>query len=96
MILPADKFDPFPLSGAAAKVARMHQSPQYSEDRANQCDLLTDERYTDWHPARISDRKLLELAERLESVRSLGDAFAELALSDDAAQRVNRLRSATG
>jgi len=58
-----------------------------AEDRAKP-GPLTDEQAEDWHPARISDRKLLELAGRLETVRRLGGAFAEVALSDQAKDRL--------
>jgi len=52
---------------------------------------LTDELDPAWRPSRISDRKLMELADRLKRVQRLGGAFARIGWSDQAKQRVEEL-----
>ena len=76
------------MTGAAAKAAGMRLPHEMTDDRAEPKDQIKDDRSRDWHPARISDRKLLELADQLESMRSLGGAFACIALSDQAQHRL--------
>jgi hypothetical protein len=44
-------------------------------------------------PSRISDRKLLELVERLDRLRQLGGPFAEVELSPSLRVRLDLLRS---
>ena len=44
-----------------------------------------------WHPAKISDRKLIELRQRLVKVQRLGGPFALIELSDMARQRLAAL-----
>ncbi len=52
---------------------------------------LMDERTCDWHPQRISDRKLLELQSRMERLKRLGDTFVGLSFSEEAQARLDRL-----
>ena len=55
-------------------------------------DPLTDEQDEKGHPSRISDRKLLELVERLERIRQLGGPFAEVKLSPRLRVRLDLLK----
>ncbi|MDX1565607.1 MAG: hypothetical protein R3236_09390 [Phycisphaeraceae bacterium] len=45
-----------------------------------------------WHPARISDRKLLELVDQLERLRQLGGPFAKVGLSPPLQHRLAELK----
>ncbi len=81
--------------GAVAKAAGMRQ-PSESIDARIQPDVpLMDEQTKGWQPGRISDRKLIELANRLEAIRTLGGAFAHVALSDEAQQRLVQIEENT-
>ena len=80
--------------GAAAKDAGTRQLPRSRSNPSQPQDLLTDERSEDWHPARISDRKLIELASRLDKVRRAGSAFADIDLSLEARERLKRIAPA--
>ncbi len=62
-----------------------------SFDQVQSAQKLTDEQAARWHPATISDRKLLELQKRLVMVRRYGGAFADIALSPDAQRRLDAL-----
>jgi hypothetical protein len=53
---------------------------------------LTDELDGMGQPSRISDRKLLELVERLERLRQLGGPFAEVELSPPLRVRLDLLK----
>lgn len=70
----------------------MRTSPETARTHARTAATLKDERLASWHPDRISDRKLIELANRLEKVQRLGDAFADIALASPLHQRLDRLR----
>jgi hypothetical protein len=52
---------------------------------------LTDEQPEAWHPAKLSDRKLLELHRRLVKVRALGGAFALIEFSPQVQSRLREL-----
>jgi MraZ protein len=52
---------------------------------------LKDERTEDWHPSRISDRKLLELRARLDRLRRTGDTFALVRFSTQVETRIGEL-----
>lgn len=51
-----------------------------------------DDNCLDWHPAALNDDALLELHRRLVKVQGLGDAFADVRLSE---QMTDRLRELT-
>jgi hypothetical protein len=63
-------------------------SPATSIDQVQTTDPSTEGPSTAWHPAELSDRKLLELHRRLVRVQRHGDAFAHLQFSPQAAQRL--------
>ncbi|MEX2672534.1 MAG: hypothetical protein WD294_10530 [Phycisphaeraceae bacterium] len=69
----------------------MHRSPHERRQPRQTSDSLKDERLSDWHPDRISDRKLLELRNRLEKVRRFGDAFAKVGFSEPLERRLQKL-----
>lgn len=73
--------------GATVKGART-RLPSESAAGHRESPPLMDGRGEDWTPNRISDRKLLELAHRLEHLRSLGGPFTALALSPHAQARL--------
>ena len=52
---------------------------------------LTEEDARDWRPAAISDRKLLQLHQRLVKVQALGGAFADVSFSPEATDRLRHL-----
>jgi hypothetical protein len=52
---------------------------------------LMDEPLEEWAPTRMSDRKLVELQTRLEKLKRLGDAFANVDFSPDAKDRLRRI-----
>jgi hypothetical protein len=74
----------------------MRSSPQTAATHAQVPDPFKDERPGAWQPDRISDRKLIELANRLEKVRQLGDAFAGISLSESLQIRLRQLQAASG
>ncbi len=73
---------------ATAKAAGTRLPPESTEDRDQPRAQLMDEPLRGWHPGRISDRKLNELANRLGAIRSLGGAFARVVFSEEAAARL--------
>lgn len=67
-------------------------SPCVTNPSSNHCGAsLTEEHVTQWHPARISDQKLASLRDRLERLKNLGGAFAELEFSESLQPRVEQL-----
>jgi len=71
----------------------MLSSTEITLDQAQPTGSPTDGALEGWHPDRISDRKLTELHDRLERLRSLGDTFANVKLSDEALARLARVES---
>lgn len=66
----------------------MRMSPLTSSDRAQPTSQLKVERPSDWHPAKLSDRKLSQLRRKLVKVQRLGDAFATVGFSPQAEVRL--------
>ena len=56
-------------------------SPQSTHDPRQADATSTDGPASDWHPARICDRKLEDLSRRLVKVQRLGGAFAHVRFS---------------
>ena len=71
----------------------MRSSPATASIKAQNPRPLMEERLEAWQPDLISDRKLVELQNRLAKIRCLGDAFAAVELS---APLQARLRHLTG
>jgi hypothetical protein len=53
---------------------------------------VRDDGRDDWHPAALGDRQLLDLQRRLVKVQSLGDAFADVGLSPQMADRLRDVK----
>lgn len=73
--------------GATVKGARTRLPSERTAGHQGLSQLM-DEPGNDWTPNRISDRKLLELASRLEHLRSIGGPFTALSLSCNAQARL--------
>ncbi|QNN22996.1 hypothetical protein HED60_12200 [Planctomycetales bacterium ZRK34] len=69
----------------------MRRPSNQSEINHQSTGPLMEERAGDWRPDRISDRKLLELSSRLETIQKLGGAFANISFSPQLQQRLGAL-----
>ena len=76
-------------TSAAAKAAGMLRPPEFAGIPAQPSGTLMDERPEDWDLGTISAQKLHELKTRLERVRQLGGAFAEIGFSPEALARLS-------
>ncbi len=62
-----------------------------TRDQVQKADKFTEELTAQWHPATLSDRKLLKLRKRLVTVNRLGGAFACVDFSPQARERLTNI-----
>ncbi len=62
--------------------------PATIRDQDHKAERFTDEPSAQWHPTTLSDRKLIELRQRLVKVHRLGGPFAYVDFSPQAQKRL--------
>ena len=65
--------------------------PATTRDQAQKAEQFTEELSAQWHPATLSDRKLLKLRQRLVMVHRLGGPFACVDFSPQARARLTNI-----